>query len=959
MNDKLILSEDKIAFIQLAFEGKKKERTSLAEMFDELKKHYSTELLSSINETVYSSTSSFNETACLIFKKMEILLNWPSIIGKNIVGIVAKDNTYSRSFIKKITGGALLPELNCPMIISPRKECRDYFLNGKHTGITILEEETLNTFSLVAEETKHIDAFIDSVEFPYGVFDNLVFVVAPKSYWDNNQIWDDVIHQWVIFSLDENLMKKNKKDTFLFFNSSHIKKTENITCCRKISSKRIVEWLNKNNKKVWRNCYYDEFVHLFFTAEVNISRKMAILKSFVDQYNKDNVMGIPIDSRLCQQVLTLSISAQEKREHFHKSYSLFLRKLNELIAEIRANNISIEETETDTDNDLLLEISIMAHELEFSKEYKKYKEILQKNNCANLFLLNLYEAMEDEILYNNQCLPSLKKADNTNLLVKRTKVKFAEQIELSEEDRFALLLDYENEVDLLDSVENELLGDYYFKLFQDKYDETFLDNAKNYWEEAFLQGSTRAGNKLYKNFGQNDEKYREFLAMQGEDLAIKDMSLKGVNDKGSRFYIKYQAAKEDIFSLFLLAEYEFGRLPKLNNVEDLSAYIQDKKRNINNTLLVNIQEMYEVCYKNWSKLKKIPRDEQHAIKRSEVAEKLGILYFLSSLDKNEHSSKYVKNAKNYFKTSESAIGYYWLGILTLEEANTNNLSIQKAKLEEAKNLFIKALDLKNNYNAASEKLADIETRLVKIEEQLCPPPPPSSSGSSGSFCVPANAIVTLPSGDKIKINEILKGDKVLAFNHYTGKLEYTKVFANIQHNAIAEDFSVIKLIFSDTKYTSFVEAHCYYDATLSKYMTINCNNVQNFLNHEFLIVENMQISKVRLLCYEIEVQNTKLYEIVTEKNINFIVDGVISASVYMDKLLNIFEFLPDSYMYNPSQIIEGIKKIGYAEKDDFPMLLSEYFEIANGRYFNLAINLGTLTEKDICDMICLADKYLT
>ena len=184
---------------------------------------------------------------------------------------------------------------------------------------------------------------------------------------------------------------------------------------------------------------------------------------------------------------------------------------------------------------------------------------------------------------------------------------------------------------------------------------------------------------------------------------------------------------------------------------------------------------------------------------------------------------------------------------------------------------------------------------------------------------------------KKSIKDIKENDEVLTFNHFENKFEMQKIILKISHKERL--CNSIKLNFENNYTITVINSHGFFNAEENKYISINQNNVDSYINKNFLIHKDNKLSKVKLLSYETTRENKKSYAIITNKNYNAVCNNLLNVTDITDALYNLFPY-DKNHCYNKEMVNHIIKKYGYLKYDHFKNLISEdLFNAFNGKYF--------------------------
>ena len=189
------------------------------------------------------------------------------------------------------------------------------------------------------------------------------------------------------------------------------------------------------------------------------------------------------------------------------------------------------------------------------------------------------------------------------------------------------------------------------------------------------------------------------------------------------------------------------------------------------------------------------------------------------------------------------------------------------------------------------------------------------------------------------------GDEILlVWNHKTGTLGTAAVAYIGDHDREMSYHSVIRLVFSDGTTLDVVEEHVFYDATLAKYVAINEQNAKDYVGHSFVKNVDDQVEQVTLERFEILTRYTGVYEVITSGDTVCFTNNILSAPIYYDDILNIFDIDSDTMAYDQEKIMSDIETYGLYTTEDFEGLMTaEEFEKFNLAYMKIAVGKGYLT----------------
>lgn len=230
-----------------------------------------------------------------------------------------------------------------------------------------------------------------------------------------------------------------------------------------------------------------------------------------------------------------------------------------------------------------------------------------------------------------------------------------------------------------------------------------------------------------------------------------------------------------------------------------------------------------------------------------------------------------------------------------------------------------------------------------------------------STCIIEGTMVNMADGTQKPIEQLVAGDKVLVFNHETGKVEESVLVYNVHSEIGYDEYEVIRLYFSDGTSIGIHGEHYFFDLDLNKYVSINADNVHQFVNHRFFGISYNQdngtyLDKiVTLESYTISKEYTRVFGPTSAYHLNYFAEGILNANGDNDPFLNIFEY-DESMKYDEDQKQADIEKYGLFTYEDFKDYITEdIYNAYNGQYLKVAIGKGYTTFERILELI---EKYL-
>lgn len=228
-----------------------------------------------------------------------------------------------------------------------------------------------------------------------------------------------------------------------------------------------------------------------------------------------------------------------------------------------------------------------------------------------------------------------------------------------------------------------------------------------------------------------------------------------------------------------------------------------------------------------------------------------------------------------------------------------------------------------------------------------------------SSCVTEDTMITLADGSQKRVDELTGGEMLLTWNHKTGSYDTAPIAYLIDHGGVRREQPVTHLFFADGSDLEIIGEHVFYNADTGKYITLD-ENAADYIGTHFAKqnAESGRMDRVALVDVRHEVKVTGVYEVVTESYMTCFTDGILTASAYIDKLLNIFDIETDTMAYNPFKVISDIQTYGLYTYEDLQELgTEEQFKMHNAAFLKIAVGKGTLTWQDMSDLMDMFREY--
>lgn len=215
-------------------------------------------------------------------------------------------------------------------------------------------------------------------------------------------------------------------------------------------------------------------------------------------------------------------------------------------------------------------------------------------------------------------------------------------------------------------------------------------------------------------------------------------------------------------------------------------------------------------------------------------------------------------------------------------------------------------------------------------------------------CFASGTFINMYDGTVKKVEDLVFGDKVLVFNHNTGKVDVSIITINVHDYMNYDYYDVLVMSFSDGTTISIINDHGFFDLTEGKYVAISLTNYEDYIGHEFYkINSNFESAKVEFVDAHIEKRYCGMYSPFTYEHLNMFAEGLLTLSGEVVDLYNAFEFAEDA-SYDKQKMIMDIEKYGLYTYEDFKdYATKEEFDAFNAKYFKVAVGKGYITYEDV------------
>ncbi len=241
----------------------------------------------------------------------------------------------------------------------------------------------------------------------------------------------------------------------------------------------------------------------------------------------------------------------------------------------------------------------------------------------------------------------------------------------------------------------------------------------------------------------------------------------------------------------------------------------------------------------------------------------------------------------------------------------------------------------------------------------------SVSSSKNPSCFMNGTMITLADGTKKPIEEVQRGDMLLAINHHTGELGAYPATVFIHYEDEWTYHRICELTFDDGTILKIVKDHALFNRTLNSYVNIGHSNAQEYLGHSFYSVQMedgaLVQKNVKLVSYKVYEEYCGSYTLLTAYAWNIFAEGVLSApsggdicnstEEFEKGLLNLFHFNED-LSWDSEEMESDIALYGLYTYDEFAEYMSKpIFDMFNVKYFKIMEAKGLIDSEILIEKL--------
>lgn len=330
----------------------------------------------------------------------------------------------------------------------------------------------------------------------------------------------------------------------------------------------------------------------------------------------------------------------------------------------------------------------------------------------------------------------------------------------------------------------------------------------------------------------------------------------------------------------------------------------------------------------------LPVNNNKTLTAEYTTNKVNVGFYVESKSYWSGASIYINGTQKY-SDSQLKVGSK-ISAGTYDAGTTIELRATVTKLAEEKKEYGVEFWGRTAINNSTTSSQSVTVTVTLNDDDLC-----WVIGDYINNCVAEGTLITLADGTKKKVEDLTLSDKLLIFNHETGKYDVASI--NFIENDGRKIYDIINLKFSNGVTSRVIYEHGYFDLDLNKYVYIRDNTYKQYIGHRFYSENGV----VTLVDAFMTTERTGCYSLVTSYHLNYFTDGVLSMPGGISGLFNIFEYDED-LKFNQDDMKLAIEEFGLFEYEDFADYVSkEEFDSYPTKYLKISMGRGLMTWEDI------------
>lgn len=223
-------------------------------------------------------------------------------------------------------------------------------------------------------------------------------------------------------------------------------------------------------------------------------------------------------------------------------------------------------------------------------------------------------------------------------------------------------------------------------------------------------------------------------------------------------------------------------------------------------------------------------------------------------------------------------------------------------------------------------------------------------------CFTPDTLITLADGTQKRIDEVNFGDKILAWDFFTGQYVEKDISLLVNHGENL--YRVANLRFSDGTMLRLIGEHGVFDYDLNKYVYITADNVKDYIGHRF-VQQNLDggYNIVMLKTGFVTQEYTSAWSITSADTSNAFASGLLTVAP-PDDFYNWIE-MGGKLRYDAEKFAADVEKYGLYTYDVFADYVTyEQFVAFNGAYLKIPVEKGLFKFEYILELIELYKGWM-
>lgn len=219
----------------------------------------------------------------------------------------------------------------------------------------------------------------------------------------------------------------------------------------------------------------------------------------------------------------------------------------------------------------------------------------------------------------------------------------------------------------------------------------------------------------------------------------------------------------------------------------------------------------------------------------------------------------------------------------------------------------------------------------------------------GGGCFATGTLITLADGTQKPVEQITFGDKILAWDFYTGTYVEQDVALLVYHGE--NECDVLNTVYSDGTVLRTIGKHGLFDYDLNKFVYITPEDGKDYVGHTFVKYNpDGSYDLIKMTDAYVTSENTGAYSITSAGTANAFAQGILTLCP-PEEFYNWME-MGDKLRYDLEGFNADVEKYGLYDYEVFKDYATyEQFVAFNGAYLKIPVEKGIMTFEHIIELI--------